>query len=764
MKRSLCILLALFTAASLLASCAAGGDTSDPRIRVTSSDAQDCAEWLSGQLGSALTPVIIGIGSDEKYGVDMSAFREDGYIIRQAGGDTLIFGKTAEGLDRAVRAYAKAVRSGGTGPADVSYHEGYPVKSLTVAGNDISEYSILISTDADELTKRAASELSRYIGDACGYYPAVGNGFDGRVIALEQITEDDARMKELGDEGFSFTVDDSANLLITGGRYRGVIYGVYDFLERFLGWKFMYDYDLTTVSSDDGTAPAVSVYDTYDDAMYDCIADAEHIDIPADTDLTVTPDFAYRDSYGAPGIREVSGNAYALKMKENGSLYGNPELNGYAIAQKACHGIKSAAGYMPQWTDYDPSLADIQPSQPCFTDPDNIAGAIEYFEESINARIAAGQAVGREINDIDVSQMDTANFCKCKTCIKQFNTDGSHSGAVVSFANAIAAAVAKDISPEIYVSILAYWGSSAPPKVTRPLPNVAVSYCYYHDLQKTNCFSHSMTGTDCMSSPLTFGGKTVSNVKYAAELSKWCEIATRVIVWIYPGTWSGLPFPQISLFDWLDSMKFMKELGVYGVFVCPAYDSVTDGPLAYVLSRLMWDCDLTQEQYEDMIRDYYRMQYGGAGDTVYDLLVTADHIQPDACWSASAFTDLRLTVDLDFYSRNAGYIRSLFADAALLADTSLQEYRVKCFSVPFIYTSLVATYDRDYAAGDGQSRALYSERWAELEAAVGDTAAYFGSHNGIPDDFDLSVSHPGSLSDSEHYAPNWYHRGNSGLE
>ncbi len=760
MKKTLCILLTMLTVTSLLASCASSPSVPS-RVTVTSSDAAAHAEWLEKRVGDSLPDTVIGIGSNEKYGVDMSAFRDDGYIVRATQGDTLIFGKSSEGLDRAVRTFAKAVEAGTAGSVDVTYHEGYPVKRLTIGGNDISGYDIVIPAGADDLTKRAASELSKYIGDACGFYPTVTDSAttdsaDQRAIVFEPITDADPRYETLGDEGFSFSVDNGGSLHIVCGRYRGAIYGVYDLLERYLGWRFMYDYDLTVVSYQAGVS--CPTYSTYNDAMYDSIADAEHIDIPADTDLTVTPSFTYRDSYGDPGIRGVSGSAYTLKVKENGTL---TESAGYAVAQKACHGIKAAANYMPQWIGYNPALGDGQLNQPCFTNQYNIEGAIECFEEQINARLAAGQVVGREIVDIDVSQMDTPNFCTCKTCMKQFSVDGSHSGAVLGFANAIAEAIAEDISPDIYVSILAYWGTSAPPKVTRPEPNVAVSYCYYNDIGKTACFSHSMSGEDCMNCPYSFGNLLVSNEKFAEELTDWCDMSTRVIVWIYPGTWTGSPFPRISLFTWLDSLKFMKELDVYGSFICPAYGTVADGSLAYILSRLLWDCDLTEDEYEDMLREYFRLQYGGAGDMLYDLLVIADRAQPDACWSGNAFTDMRLTVNLDFYDKNCDYIFDLFDRAVRQADTSLQEYRVRCFSIPFIYTALVATYDRDYVSGDAASRALYEQRWADFASDAADTTVLFGGGVGIPEDYELSKAHPGSLSDSEHYAKDWYVRGNA---
>ena len=44
-----------------------------------------------------------------------------------------------------------------------------------------------------------------------------------------------------------------------------------------------------------------------------------------------------------------------------------------------------------------------------------------------------------------------------------------------------AAAVLAEAYPGVYVSMLAYHGTDAPPKTVRPLDNVRISYCYDDD-------------------------------------------------------------------------------------------------------------------------------------------------------------------------------------------------------------------------------------------------------------------------------------------
>ena len=117
-------LAAFLTLASVL-SCAACGSQSSSSTRTssTSSDSDSYAKWLDDRLGDNVGKVTIGVGNDAKYGIDMSDFEDDGYIIRNIGTETLIFGKTDSGLDRAVRKYAKNVEAG-TAIENVTFHEG----------------------------------------------------------------------------------------------------------------------------------------------------------------------------------------------------------------------------------------------------------------------------------------------------------------------------------------------------------------------------------------------------------------------------------------------------------------------------------------------------------------------------------------------------------------------------------------------------------------------------------------------------------------
>lgn len=147
MKRILCVLCAFVLCAPIMVSCS----ESSYRQNASSSNA-DAVDFLKSK-GVDTASLIIGDSElAASYDIDMSDFEEDGYIIRTFDGKTAILGKSASGVDRAVRDYAK---HSDTPQYTAVCGEGYRIKNLTVSGNSVGEYEILIPVNADESVRFA---------------------------------------------------------------------------------------------------------------------------------------------------------------------------------------------------------------------------------------------------------------------------------------------------------------------------------------------------------------------------------------------------------------------------------------------------------------------------------------------------------------------------------------------------------------------------------------------------------------------------------
>ena len=104
MKKIISLALGCVIAVSAFASCAQTPVKNySPKITVSSSEADTYASWLTNRLGDSLeNSVYLALGNDS--GIDLSNFENDGYVIRTDGASAVIAGKTATGLDMAVRA------------------------------------------------------------------------------------------------------------------------------------------------------------------------------------------------------------------------------------------------------------------------------------------------------------------------------------------------------------------------------------------------------------------------------------------------------------------------------------------------------------------------------------------------------------------------------------------------------------------------------------------------------------------------------------
>ena len=203
MKRTLALTLAALMLAAAVCGCTTAPTATaaiSANIRMTSSDAESAAAWLSSRLGEALTERIV-LGTDaDGYGVDVSSLEDDGYFIRSLGDEVALFARTTDGLDRAARKYAHAVESG-VRVIDETCREGARIKSLKIAGRDIAEYTVYCEDEANMLA--AAGTFTARIAEACGAKLAVVTDAPATPYIAIRYVRDDA----LGNVGYRWSVD-----------------------------------------------------------------------------------------------------------------------------------------------------------------------------------------------------------------------------------------------------------------------------------------------------------------------------------------------------------------------------------------------------------------------------------------------------------------------------------------------------------------------------------------------------------------------------
>ena len=686
MKKILSIILAAVLAASAV-SCAVPASPA--------ASASEDAQYTSylAERGKLPDSLFIGTDADAKrYGVDMTAFADDGFFTRADSESVVILAKTDEGIDRAVRDYAK---HGNAEDYFKTYNEGYRVKSLTVCGNDIAEYAIVRDGTDDTNVTFAASELASYIEKTCGARLTTYTESEYAALAAKPSHRINISVDypALSDEGFEIRTDENGDLSILGGRFRGCVYGVYSFLEG-IGWRFL---------------PGPTWYDENGDMrITEYLYESDHVDITPESNRTEMPAMAGRipsdfgtlcGAYGA-SVRNV-GHKEDISDKIGANWYSKVSQNG--IPAVANHGLQGAnvlnrAGLMPYRFDI----------QPCFTDPEIIEAITDYAVGQVQSRIASGQEVGREFTNIDIAQFDTGSFCTCKECMKVKKEEGSNSGAIVRMANIVAEAVEAE-HDGVGVLILAYTGSNVPPQKVRPRDNVFVSYCFYIGNTHYACNRHCIDGS---------GSDDCYNKEYAEDFNGWLDICARgnVSVWYYPMPAYEICYQPGYFATIYEDMTYLLDSGVQSLFIeiGPENGTLLNGLALYLISDMMWEGKITKERYDALTEEWFDINYGEAGDECYEYFRMNEYAGGRVGCYTVFHGGKAVTFDNDYFAEKFDYMWELFKKAENDADTAFEEKLVGLYEVGMVFMCIGITHTDRYINGTPEMRGVIAERYKWL--------------------------------------------------
>ena len=252
---------------------------------------------------------------------------------------------------------------------------------MTIIDNGRSDYSIVIPDDADTCIETAAQELQSYLEQISGVrLPCVRRSLsdaDAHAIRL------DASEPDAGPDGFRL-LSGGTGLCILGGDSRGTLYGVYTFLEEYLGVRWF--------------TPTLEV-----------VPEQTTVVIDAALDRTVQPSFSVRRN-DCPGTN----NAYRARTKMNVSFWSDmPEYGGaltYVLWDVTLDKLvpdtlfETHPEYFAQQPDGTRSTDHV-----CLSNPDVLTLSIQ------NARQAILDCK-RDAHYLHIGQKDNTNYCRCDAC------------------------------------------------------------------------------------------------------------------------------------------------------------------------------------------------------------------------------------------------------------------------------------------------------------------------------------------------------------
>ena len=679
MKKVLCVLLAAVFIASVLTACGEKKNAAaiSANIRVTSSDATDAAAWLTERLGDALTDrVVIGTDADG-YGIDVSSLEADGYVIRSLDGEVALFARTQDGLDRAVRRYAKTVESG-EAIEDVTYHEGNRIKSVNIAGRDISEYTVYCEAGTPMLT--AADELTSLVARACGASLKVSAETPSApYIALKYVHDE-----SLHNCGYRWSVTDDGLTIECSDGYTptSAHFAVIRFLEDQFGWLGL----------------------TFG---YEALEESELVSIPAGKSGGEVNPYKFVCPYG---------DMYSVGDKFDhtyGDHYGGFTTTHLSGIPQCCHGLQ-ARRYAGDLSE-NPT-APWSTDQPCYLDDEFYELCVEDVSAYIESQLNAGRVIGEDFFFVDIAAGDNGNWCRCKNCRKMYKDEGlTEAGAVVTWANRLTETLDATY-PGLAYGIFAYAGSNKPPKTVVPNDLIYITFCY-----DMSCDVHAHTGADCTGDQLLstsdqFDHRTVTLSPY---LERWTELSDNMYIWFYG---MELSFHSASYVDMIvDDMRYFESLGVAGLF-WEAEDGgfSTDKVSKWLMSELSWRGDMTDGEVSEYLDRVLCAMYGeDAAPLVREYIEATETVQKNGpcshCWfNAVTETGVTPTLAYGMWEQMFDTFFDIIETARLLAETRMQEWRITKLSLSCIYSGCLASYFSAYEAGDDERCAELARRYAMI--------------------------------------------------
>ncbi|MBS7614645.1 DUF4838 domain-containing protein [Candidatus Bathyarchaeota archaeon] len=447
--------------------------------------------------------------------------------------------------------------------------------------SEMGNWDIIVDSTAIPSEKYATQEFQNFFRQATGItlpiHETKETSFNHVYIGENSALKENnlkIDVSTLGEESFQVTVRKDF-IAIVGGKPRGTLYGVYQFLEDELGIRFL----------------------TYDHTH---VPDCSKLEIPFG-EYTYKPPFIFRWSYYAENSKHPE---FAACLRVN-TVTTDEKLGGKTaqhLISHSFHLLVPFSKYGKEHPEYyalvdgvrDTNTAGAGP-QPCVTNPDVIKIAAESAIRIIKEHPG--------IKNISVSQADTDRYCRCGRCQNINQREGSPMGSQLTFMNAVAEQVEKAY-PDVKVGTLAYWFTRKPPKNVRPRHNVQIQLCSIEC-----CTLHPIDDPNCP-----------RNREFCRDVDEWSKICDDIWIWNYNTNFAAydLPFPNLRSIG--PNVRYFLRKKVKGVFM-QANGNGTSGELSdlrnYLISRMLWNPNLDDQK---LIVEFVQLHYKTAAQPILEYI------------------------------------------------------------------------------------------------------------------------------------------------
>lgn len=458
---------------------------------------------------------------------------------------------------------------------------------IILVENRIPRASIIFGYPADNDEVTAAFEFNNYIEKIAGArlpmwrIPAesVESDFYVLIGQCDSLRATGLTVEDLPPQGFRIKVEGN-KLIIAGGSGMGTLFGVYHFLEKFCGVRWLWPGELGQVVPEKKILSFESIDETdAPDYLWRSLGPGNHL----------WKEWTRSALYNRMGVSETAQNE--LKEWERRQRFGFFRMEGghvwSNILPPGKFGEEHPEYYALVEGERDHILYDVKHrNQLCTSNPEVIQLSIDYVRNYFNQH--------PEADGVSISPNDGKGWCMCPDCraldipgYNMLNRGELHpvlTDRMMTWAGAIGNAVARSY-PDKYLTMLAYSLYRDPPKKTTLPPNV---------IAQLNIYSEEFV----------FAEKKEEEEVLMQEWSRFCP-SLGIYEYMEQQKWVGLPknyYPQLA-----DMLKRYYAIGTRFFETQAGMGFAVNGMNYYVLGKILWDVSL---DYRDIVSDYCKHGFG----------------------------------------------------------------------------------------------------------------------------------------------------------
>ena len=380
------------------------------------------------------------------------------------------------------------------------------------------------------------------------------------------VRKDHIDVSHLANDGFLIRTQ-GEDIIIAGKNPRGTIYGVYYFLEKYIGFKCF----------------------TKDTETFDSVDTL----IVEDLDISENPAFEYREVY----FRSAFDTEFCVKNRLNSNMAHIPKEKGgklkfYNFHHSFLELVPPEIHYEahPEYFSFVNGERLREKTQLCLTNE----GVFQEARKTLRSWIRNNP----DCKVFSVAQNDWQNYCTCPTCKALDEKHESHAATVLSFVNRLADDIREDY-PDVLLHTFAYQYTKKAPKGLTAADNVIVRLC------NIECSWDTPMEQQAKERPESQAAGFVKNIEL------WGKICKHLYIWDYACNFRNylLPFPNYRSMP--ENMRTYQKNHIVGVMQQGNFSHGEAAGLSdleiYLAARLLWNPNQDENK---IIDEFIRGVYG----------------------------------------------------------------------------------------------------------------------------------------------------------